>query len=43
MVINEKGLCSAMKDAFKKRSTGYKVAALRLSFLKIKKKATPNR
>lgn len=27
MVINEKGLCSAMKDAFKKRSTGYKVAA----------------
>lgn len=27
MVINEKGLCAAMKDAFKKRSTGYKVAA----------------
>ena len=27
MVINEKGLCVAMKDAFKKRSTGYKVAA----------------
>ena len=26
MVINEKGLCTAMKDAFKKRSTGYKVA-----------------
>lgn len=27
MVINEKGLLAAMKDAFKRRSTGYKVAA----------------
>ena len=27
MVINEKGLCEAMKAAFRKRSTGYKVAA----------------
>ena len=27
MVIDEKGLCAAMKEAFKKRSTGYKVAA----------------
>ena len=27
MVINEKGLCAAMKAAFKKQSTGYKVAA----------------
>lgn len=27
MVIDEKGLLTAMKDAFKKKSTGYKVAA----------------
>ena len=27
MVINEKGLCAAMSDAFRKKSTGYKVAA----------------
>lgn len=27
MVIDEKGLLSAMKDAYKKKSTGYKVAA----------------
>ena len=27
MVINESGLCAAMKAAFKKKSTGYKVAA----------------
>ena len=27
MIINEKSLCTVMKDAFKKRSTGYKVAA----------------
>lgn len=27
MVINEKGLCAAMKAAYKKKSTGYKVAA----------------
>ena len=27
MVINESGLCAAMRDAFKKKSTGYKVAA----------------
>lgn len=27
MVINESGLCAAMKDAFRKKSTGYKVAA----------------
>lgn len=27
MVINEKGLCAAMKAAVKKKSTGYKVAA----------------
>lgn len=26
MVINEKGLCAAMKAAYKKKSTGYKVA-----------------
>lgn len=28
MVIDEKGLLSAMKDAFKKKSSGYKVASL---------------
>ena len=27
MVINESGLCAAMKKAFQKKSTGYKVAA----------------
>lgn len=27
MVIAESGLCAAMKDAFRKKSTGYKVAA----------------
>lgn len=27
MVINESGLCAAMRDAFRKKSTGYKVAA----------------
>ncbi len=27
MVINEKALCALMKDAFRKKSTGYKVAA----------------
>ena len=27
MVISETGLCAAMKAAFKKKSTGYKVAA----------------
>lgn len=27
MVINESGLCAAMKAAYKKKSTGYKVAA----------------
>ena len=27
MIINESGLCAAMKDAFRKKSTGYKVAA----------------
>ena len=27
MVIDEKGLCAAMKAAYKKKSTGYKVAA----------------
>lgn len=30
MVINESGLCAAMKDAFRKRSTGYKAALRRL-------------
>lgn len=29
MVINESGLCAAMKAAYKKKSTGYKVAARR--------------
>ena len=30
MVINESGLCAAMRDAFRKKSTGYKVAMRRL-------------
>ena len=30
MVINESGLCAAMKDAFRKKSTGYKVALSQL-------------